>query len=307
MPFENLLSAIADDGERTSLKAIADKYPAVKRYAELGEEVEPLLPRLKELQYDKVSPAIEELEGWRNWKQGQWPTWEAKYHEIDNALADARMRVQELEARGDTDMTADDVKKIVKDSLAENGVVDEAKLTAKLADLVTKEIRPELNRTVNSWGNRFQDVYQKLTPKFGAHEKTFGEGLDASAVFGHMKKLAEQKHVSIEQIDPDEAYNDFYKDKFSAREKETKAAELAKAKEEGIAEGRKLAAAASGRSASPVDGGGGGRKLGPLQRRQLERSKPKEGDVIDAPLGKGIISQQYAQKQREKEMAGSAA
>jgi hypothetical protein len=116
-----------------------------------------------------------------------------------------------------------------------------------------------------------------------------------------MKKLAEQKHVAIDQIDPDEAYNDFYKDKFSTREKETKAAELARAKEEGIAEGRKLAAAASGRSTSPVDGGGGGRKLGPLQRR------PKEGDPIDAPLGKGIISQQYAQQKREKEMAGSAA
>ena len=75
MPFENLLAAIADEGERASFKTIADKYPAVKRYVELGEEVEPLLPRLRSLQYDRVFPAVEELEGWRNWKEKDWPGW----------------------------------------------------------------------------------------------------------------------------------------------------------------------------------------------------------------------------------------
>ena len=119
MPFENLLAAIADEGERASFKTIADKYPAVKRYVELGEEVEPLLPRLRSLQYDRVFPAVEELEGWRNWKEKDWPGWETEYHRIQDALGSATLRVQELEARGDTDMNADDVKKIVKEALAD--------------------------------------------------------------------------------------------------------------------------------------------------------------------------------------------
>jgi hypothetical protein len=309
MSFENLLAAIAEDGERTSLKAIADKYPAVKRYAELGEQVEMLLPRLQKLgpKYDTISPAIDELERWRGWKDKDWAAWETDYQRIKDSLETATQRVQELEARGETEMDANEVKKIVKEALAENGVVDEAKLTSKLTDLIEKQVRPELTNTMNSWGNRFQEVYQKLTPRFRAHEKVFDEGLDATAVFEHMKKLAEQKKVRIDTIDPDEAYNDFYKDKFAAKEKENREAAIAKAKEEGIVEGRKLAAVASGRSTSPVDGGGGGKKMGTLQKRQWERTRPKEGDSIDAPLGKGIIAQQYAQKLREKEMAGGAA
>jgi len=306
MPFENLLAAIADDGERNSLKAISEKYPAVKRYAELGEQVEPLLPRVKALQYETLPPVVEELEKWRHFKETDWPMWEQEHSRVRTSLAEATAEVEKLRARGELDMTAEDVKKLIDESLTAKGVVDVNTLTSKLTEFRDKEIRPELNSTINGWGNRFQEVYQKLTPKFGAHEKTFGEALDAPAVFEHMKKLAEAKKTSMANIDPDEAYNDFYKDKFAARDTATREAEKKAAREEGIAEGRKQAAALSGHSPTIVDGGGGGRKLGPLQRRQLERLKPKEGDAIEAPLGKGIISQQYVQKKVEKEMSGSA-
>lgn len=306
MPFENLLSAIADDGERTSLRAIADKYPAVKRYAELGEQVEPLMPRLEALQYNHLAPAVQELEGWRKFKSVDWPAWETDYHTAKTSLENANAEIAALRARGELDMTAEDVKKLIDESLTAKGVVDVTTLTSKLTDFRDKELRPEINATVNGLTNRFEDVYRKMTPKFGAHEKTFGEGLDVNAVFDHMKKLADLKKVPVGNVDPDEAYSDLYKEKFAARDTATREAEKKAARDEGIAEGRKLAAQATGHSQTMLDGSSG-KKMGPLQRRQLDRVKPKEGEKIDAPLGKGLISQEAGQRYREKVAAGEVA
>ena len=129
MPFENLLAAIADDGERNSLKAISEKYPAVKRYAELGEQVEPLLPRVKALQYETLPPVVEELEKWRHFKETDWPMWEQEHSRVRTSLAEATAEVEKLRARGELDMTAEDVKKLIDESLTAKGVVDVNTLT----------------------------------------------------------------------------------------------------------------------------------------------------------------------------------
>ncbi len=56
----------------------------------------------------------------------------------------------------------------------------------------------------------------------------------------------------------------------------------------------------------PVDGRGAV-KMGPVQRRQMERfGQPKEGEVVKAPLGKGIISSQAAQEYLDKQAAANA-
>lgn len=306
MSFENLLASLADEGERVNLKAISEKYPAVKRYAELGEQVEPLMPRLRALSYDSVAPLIEETEKWRTFKENDWPLWKQDFDRIQTSLADATSEIEKLRARGELDMTAEDVKKLIDESLTAKGVVDVNTLTSKLTDFRDKEMRPEIYSRETGMANRFQQVFAKMLPKSQMHQTTFGEVLDPNLVFDHMKKLADSKKVSISDIDPDDAYNDLYKDKFAAKEKVASEAALAKAREDGVLEGRKQASAAAGHSGQIVDGGFGGRKLGPLQRRQLERLKPKDGDKIDAPLGKGIIAAQYAQKIRDKEMIGAA-
>ena len=84
-------------------------------------------------------------------------------------------------------------------------------------------------------------------------------------------------------------------------------AQIAAAKQDGIKEGQKLAreAAGSGQRGVPVDGKGSTSRLGPLQRKALEKYKADTDGQTKAPLGKGIIASQQAAAHREKQDAGA--
>src|SRR5262245_36215095 len=108
MAFSNLLE-LAAEADRQGVKEVADKNPWLIKYAEQGERLEKLRPRIKAL-YDDEDPekAIGELERWRNWHQTDWPAHQGQLVQARDLLAIAQAKVTELEARTNTDMTPEE-------------------------------------------------------------------------------------------------------------------------------------------------------------------------------------------------------
>ena len=303
MPFANLLASIADDGERTSLETIATKYPSLTRYVELGQQVETFEPEIHEMYGDAagLDAPLQEAKKWRIWKDSHWKDWQSLHSQTEADLEAARQTIARMEALGDTDMTSDEIAKIVNDVLTARGVVDKDGLQKELTDLLEKKVQPAVFSAANTLTTRFEDVFDKLQVRSDTHRQKFGETLKPREVFEYMKK----NNIS----DPDDAYDKMYAGKFREAEQKEIDAKLAKAKEEGIAEGRSAAIKEVTERApgggSIVDGGGGGRRMGPLEKKRMERMTGKEGEQADVPLGKGIY-RQAAAEYRQKEMSGTA-
>ena len=302
MSFETILKSISEETDRTTLDAMAKKYPSLREYAELGETIHNMKPRLKSLsgdgpEYDyEAHPdlAIDELEKWRVYK----PKAEKMVEDVNQlraSLAEAQSRITEYEARTDTDMTPDEIKALVASTLKENGVVMTADLDKALDRYGNERVLP----TINNMGNRFQEVYSTLTPRMWDHAKEYGEQLNPSDVF---KYMTEHK---IE--DPVKAYNEWVSPKREAKLTAEHAKAVEEAKKAGMDEGRRLAAAAIGKS-QPVDGKGSAMP-GPLvQRWQAKMEKLKaEGKEGSAPLGTGAIAASAAREYRQKQAEGNAA
>lgn len=321
MPFAKILQEIAEEADRTTLSAMAEKYPSLKnfiaagelgeQYGELGKKVAPLSARLEALKYKDFEPALIELENWRNWK-GQYFDEQAgmtkEEKRAKDLVAQMTLKVRELEARGDAEVTPEEIRAIVQETIKAADITAnpnalaaiEARVEARLTKALGQdgEIYKLVDGTQRGLSTRFEDVYAKLTPKIRQHEKDFDEILDPTTVFEHMKKTGE--------TDPIKAYNEMVAPRL--REKETKdwEARLAKAKEDGANEARQSFQQSVAGRAVPVDSGGT-RVMGALERRVLERSKPKEGqNPPGVKLGQGRIASHAAQEFRNKEATAAA-
>lgn len=309
--FENIIT-LAAEGEQTTLKEFSAKHPELKRFYDLGEKAAALEPKLQTLKYkgvDQIDQAITELEQHRAWKEKDWPTWNTIHTNLETAFANAQSKIAELEARTETEMTPEEIRQVVKEALAEGGVIGkpdiEKLLTDKLSGVATKD---ELGGWANGVANRFEDVYDKLTPAIMEHSKNFdGEILKPKQVFDAMREMAKARNVHIEKIDPLEAYQSIVAPRLAEKQKADTVAQIAAAKQDGIKEGQKLAreAAGSGQRGVPVDGKGSTSRLGPLQRKAMEKYKSDTEGQTKAPLGKGIIAAQQAAAHREKLDAGA--
>lgn len=303
MPFANLLASIADDGERTSLETIATKYPSLTRYVELGQQAEAFEPEIHEMYGDAagLDAPLREAKRWREWKDGHWKDWQTLHTNTQAALDEANEKIARMEALGDTDMTAEEIAKVVNDVLTARGVVDKDGLQKELTDLIDKKVNPAVFSAANTLTTRFEDVFDKLQVRADTHRQKFGETLKPREVFEFMKKNG--------ITDPDDAYDKMYADRYREADQKAIDAKLKAAKEEGIAEGRSAAIKEVTERApgggSIVDGGGGGRRMGPLEKKRMERMAGKEGEQADIPLGKGIY-RQAAAEYRQKEMSGTA-
>jgi hypothetical protein len=309
MAFADILQALNEEADRTQLDALAGKYPVLRRYAESGEVLETLKPRLKALlpEYEgRPEDAIAELESWRGWKAKHYNPATKRVREeeaLETALTEARTQIAELEARTDTDMTPDEIKQIVKAALAEEGVVSNAALEARLTKALSPaakegeqdgEIFGLVKNVNNSTALRFQDVYSALEEKADTHREMFGERLDRNQVF----KFMQDNKV----WDANEAYNRMNATRIQEKQAAQIAADKEAARQEGIKEGERKALAQSGGRAIPVDGKGGG--MGFAEARRQSRMKPKEGETFRPKLGQGI-AQQHMQERREAAMAGT--
>lgn len=302
MAFEDILRSINEETDRTQLASMAVKYPSLKEFAELGERVAPLRARLQSLEYTDFDPAIKELENWRGWKTSNYdPTTRMTFEEkrVKQALATAQAKINELELRGDADMTPEEIRQIVQESitatLAATGVVDSKALETRLTDLVTNE---KLTQNLNGLTTRFEDVFDKIEDVIGAHQTNFGERIRPKVLFEHMKKTGE--------MDPDKAYADMVGPRLAEKTKTEWEAKIVEAALKGEEKGRREVAQSSAGRGMPVDGKGG-QKIGVLQRRVMERNKGKaDENTTGAPLGKGVIAAHAAAQLRERELAGSA-
>ncbi len=306
MSFETIIASINEEADRTSLAAMATKYPSLKEYAELGERVTGWKPRLKALSGTAANEdyesnpdmALSELENWRKWKTEKWPGWESEYVRRETALAEATAKVAELEGRSNTDMTAEEIRSVVADELKKAGVATSADVESRITDAITTKISPELDKKVIGLTQRFEDVYSALTPKLHEHAKNFdGEILSPAEVFKHMKATG--------QMDPIKAYNDMVAPKLEAKRVADQTQAIAAAKAEGVTEGRKAAIAASGRG-NPVDGGKAVAKPGPLMKRWAAKEAARTEKGQSSRLGSGTAAAEAARAHVEKEMAGAA-
>ncbi len=306
MAFTNLL-ALAAEADRQSISEIADKNPWLKKYAEMGEDLERLQPRVKGLYDDgSVEKVVTELERWRRWHQTDWPAHQSQTQQARELLAAAQSKVLELENRSDIDMTPEEIRTLVKESvqatLTEAGIVDNKKLEASLTDLIEKQVKPQIAASSDGLTNRFEDVYATMTPQAIKHSREFdGEVLDMKGLFKHMKET--------NQMDPDKAYKDWIAPRMEEKRTKDVEAKLVEAEKRGEQKGRTEARKeARPGQAMPVDGRGSV-KMGPIQRMQMDRfGKPAEdGKELKAPLGKGIIANKAAAEHFEKQnQAGSA-
>lgn len=309
MAFTNLLE-LAAEADRQSIAEVAEKNPWLKTYAEMGERFEKLQPRVKTLYDDgDVEKVVNELERWRKWNQTDWPVHQSNSQRALDLLAMAQAKVHDLESRSDIEMTPDEVRAIVKESvqttLAEAGVVDNRKLEASLTDLIEKQLKPQLESNVNGLTSRFEEVYSAMTPEAIRHAKEFdGEALDMKALFKHMRDTG--------QMDPTKAYKDWIAPRLAEKKEKDWETKVVEAEKRGEQAGARKAVAATGRS-NPVDGKGsvGSRPVGPIERMRLDRfgSQPqlKEGEKAPEPaLGKGVIAMRASQAHAEK-MAAAAA
>lgn len=297
--FENLLQLAADD-DKATLTTMAGKYPTLRQYFDLGEKAYGLRDRMK-----AISPGFEEdlekpikaLEDWEAWKRDKWAPYQAGHNEVTAALEEAKARVLELEARTDTDMTPEEIKEVVRATLKEAGVVDETVLKAHTDKLMKEQIGPTLDSRVNDLTLRFETVFDQIEDVIQTHQSEFKEKLRPKQVFEYMKehKIA----------DAETAYKAMTAGKYEEKSKAQIEADLKKAKEDGVAEGKKAALQAQGTQRSmPVDGSGsGGPKPGALVRRaQARMPKDADGktDTSAIPLGKGVAraaTQAYYEKQ----------
>ncbi len=254
MAFENLL-ALAAEADRQPLKELAEKHPWLKKFAEKGERFEQLEPQFKEL-YDDGDPVktINELKNWRKWNQTDWVAHQNQTAQLRDLLATATTKVTELESRSDIEMTPEEVRSLVAESvkatLAESGLVNKQGLEASLTELVEKRVFPKILEESNGLTNRFEDVYARLTPKMLEHARNFdGETLDMAALFKHMKDTS--------QMDPIKAYDGMVAPRLREKEQKDWEAKVEAAAKAGEQKGRREVAATSGRS-MPVDGRGAG-------------------------------------------------
>jgi hypothetical protein len=307
--FDNLLQLAADD-DKVKLNEMAAKFPTLKEYFELGEKVKPVRERLKSLhptyENDFEAP-VKELEDWRKFRANDWPAWQTEHERLQTALAEAAATVADLQNGRSAEVTPDEIKQIVKETLDAAGLVRNSDLDAQMTKLVNEKVGPTLDSKVNGLTSRFEKVFSALTPKVSQHEKDFGEVLPMDKVIEHMKVMAEdrfRKSGVRQDIDPIEAYNDLFATKFTEKSSAQTAAEKKAEYDRGVAEGTKKALQEVGKNRSPVDGGdsGGGRRQGALMRRAEARMPKKADGDLDTskiPLGKGIArvaTQEYFDK-----------
>lgn len=311
MAFENLL-ALAAEGDRATISEVVAKNPWLKKYAEQGEYLENLQPRVKALYEDgDISKAVTELERWREWHKKDWVEHQTNTNQIRQLLGQAQQRVAELEARNETEMTQEEVERVsqaaVKKVLAEAGLVNAQQLQETLTELVTKQIVPALDERTNGLTSRFEDVYARLTPRALKHAKDFdGEEIDIPGLFKFMK--SDENKGTVLANDPIKAYDAWVAPRLQEKQAKEWQQKIEAARAEGKKEGLTQRAAAEGRS-NPVDGRGPV-KLGAVQMRRqslFQPAQPKEGEKLpEPPLGKGLIAQRAAEAHRERELAGMA-
>lgn len=311
MAFQDILNSIQEQTDRDQLNALATKYASLREYAELGEQVAPLRERVKGYK-DGFNGVVDTVERWNTWRTNNWDGEANMTHEERRAkalIAERDQRIADLEARQEAEMTGEELDARIAQRIKEAQLATQADLEARFVKAVARdkgdgkpgEIYDLVDQTQRGMGARFQEVFEKMTPKMHQHARDFdGEILNPKEVFDHMVKTG--------QTDPDKAYQEMVAPRLAEKKEAAHKKEVEDAKKSGVEEGRRQAMQSSAGRGIPVDGSGG-RKMGPMEKRKMERFAAKaDGDKSGAvpPLGKGVIARQATDQLLQKQTASSA-
>ena len=281
--FDEILNR-ADEADR----AVLNKYPDLKRYAEehqvFATELNTLRPKFKE--------ADTKLSEWEQWKADNWDQ-DAGTTKTEKAMAEMyraeAARAAALEAASGADMTFEEIL----GNLQQKGFATKADIeqviTEKTKTLATKEDTTKVGENLD---RAMQFVYAKSYNLGRRHEKEFGEELDMAAVLTYMgtNRIADPELAYSQMIAPK-------REELRKKQGEELAAKHAKdledAKLAGITEGQKKTAM-SARIPTDQQGPGG---LGHLQRAQLDRATAKKSEANGVPevptgvkIGDGVLT-----------------
>jgi hypothetical protein len=309
MGFQDILNSIHEETDRTQMAALAGKYPSMRTYLERGERFEAVAPRLRAVNprfAEEPEALVENVEAWESWRRNNWDNDAGMTREERRraeALNLAELKIAELEMRGDTDMTSEEiaelVAKTVEGVLKTKGVVTAEDLNNKLS----KEFVPELNKNFNNMLGNFEGVFADLGPLTVRHEREFGEEIDPQKVFNRMREANAAGHP----ITAKQAYAEVYKPKLDERAAAAEQKKIEDAEKRGEIRAQEKFVKEGGVSRSNPVGEGSGRRLGPMQRRQMERAAANTQQGGTPKLGRGNIAAQAGEEYRAKQMAGATA
>jgi len=276
MAFEDLLTNIADEAERTQLAAIVAKYPKVKEYVELGQDVEPAFQKLDTLGVKDKKAELLRTPEWVEWRVKN--TDPATGRHLGEAAAIARATtleadLNELRAKGVDNMTTEELDAYI----ASKGVVTKADLDSLKGDLVTKNT---LSGTLDAQARRFQEVYTKLSPRQQEYRSRYGKEMPIEAVFSHMErqKVWNEKTQTFDMPTIEQAYEAVVAPAEREMEKVLTAKQIEEAEARGIAKGIEQASMSRAGQGMPVGGGGAHRGIGGFMQRIMQKRDAAKGD-----------------------------
>lgn len=278
--FDDILkTTVTDEADRSSLSALAAKYP-------------------------NLIKAVDDTDlaatGWETWKNENWDATQRK----TKAQVEAEERVRALEAAGSfgAEMTFEEIKA----NLAKEGYVAKADLAAAIADPTgTDPLFKSVRGLVNNSASGIEFFFRRTSTLPVEHFQEFGK-VDPKL----MDTLLDAYSKAPAGTDPRAVYDQIVAPEREQRRvaaetaKETKHQEdLARVARETEERVRREVGMSSGTPGMPSDQGGGSSGMGPIQRAQAERFNAAQPDapVSKAPLGSGIVAREglaWLQEQR---------
>lgn len=307
MSLESILAGLADDETRGQFSAVLEKNPGLKTFVEVGERFQPVVAKFGDrftqimTQLEAVDPtgASEDfvrLPEWIKYHRENWDPQANRYKNEAAALEEAarlRTELAELRAKGEVgDMDLQEVTKAIEEKLKAEGFV-------RREDLVGKDGNSGLLiDSVNRNAAHIERIYRALTPKIVSHQQTFGKEMPMDAVIDYIAKNP--------GIDPNAAYEAVVAPERAALLQKEHAAAVAKAREEGVTQGKTEAMQAMGKPGMPVSSGGSASGRSSFMQRIFARREERSKGVVDGRLGSGEAARKGFEDWSKKQMAGGS-
>lgn len=279
MALEDLINSINDEGERGQLKSLLGKYGNVKTALEVGEQAAPVFEKVRALNVDPAKE-LALLPSWVDWRNKETDPATGKLKAVIAAESERDVlkgRVAELEAKGETEMTTEEVKALADARFDE-------RMKAMVEDPSNPLIRKDvLLGSMNSQAQRFQEIYAALTPEAVSHSQKYGEPLPVQEVLDYIEKHGER--------DPKKAYQAILEPRDTKLKIAQLEADAQKKFEEGKLKGIEEAQAKVNGQRMPVDGGGNQGTRGNHFMNKIFKRREASASAGNTRLGSGSAAQ----------------
>lgn len=276
--FQALLASIQDEQDRQALQGIGERVPELKASI------------LRQADYSRKLDEFKPIKDYAD----QWTEWRKKHYDDTQKKTKAEIRLEEelqamRESRGE-EVDFQQMTTFIDAKLRDSGIVT----TSQFPELLEKAIAPQ-KQEIDNVLTGMSNVVTQLIPLAMRHSKEFDEILTHDQI---EKMYADASKNGIRDINV--AYDQFVAGRREEIRKKQFDEQIQKAKEEGLAEGRRNAAM-SPEGQIPTDNGQP--NVGHLQQTlHMKRSDAEKATEIpsEVRLGEGL-SRFVAQKYREQQ------